>query len=212
MHARVSTFEGGRPERFEENRRLIREEVIPEAQKMPGFKGGHWLGDRTSGKASAVTLWESERALRDSEEAANKLRKESSQKAGVRPVAVESYEVAVQHGEGPSETGEARFALMTRGQAQPDKIEEGIRAFKEQAPPALEKVEGFKGVSLLVDRKTAKVMVVGRFRSEKERDTAEATVIGALRKKIAERFGSTGLQVETYEIMAEARAGTRVGV
>ena len=51
--------------------------------------------DRTTGKSVAITLWQDEQAMRESEEAANRLRAESAEAAGGSIVSVERYEVAL---------------------------------------------------------------------------------------------------------------------
>ena len=51
---------------------------------MDGFKGMIALGDRQSGKTLGITFWESEEAMRASEEEANRLREESAEAGGTR--------------------------------------------------------------------------------------------------------------------------------
>jgi len=92
VYARVSSFEGP-PELMNEALRQAREEVLPEARQMEGFKGMIALGDRQSGKALGMTFWESEEAMRASEEAANRLREESAEAGGERIAGVDRYEV-----------------------------------------------------------------------------------------------------------------------
>ena len=94
MHARVSTLEGA-PATIDELLGQVREEVLPRARQMEGFKGMIALGDPDSGKTMGITLWESEEALRASEEAANQLREESAEAGGDTIVEVERYEVGV---------------------------------------------------------------------------------------------------------------------
>ena len=92
MHARVSTLEGP-PELINESLRQAREVVLPQGKLMEGFKGMIALADRHSGRTLGITFWETEEAMRASEEAANRLREESAQ-AGVDTIAsVERYEV-----------------------------------------------------------------------------------------------------------------------
>ena len=69
------------------------ESVIPAARRLAGYQGILVLGDRGSGKSIAITLWESEQAMRESEEAANKLRSEASEAGGEEIVSVERFEV-----------------------------------------------------------------------------------------------------------------------
>ncbi|HEX2108629.1 MAG TPA: hypothetical protein VHF70_05045 [Rubrobacteraceae bacterium] len=51
------------------------------------------LGDRHSGRTLGITFWETEEAMRVSEEAANRLREESAQAGGDTIASVERYEV-----------------------------------------------------------------------------------------------------------------------
>ncbi len=94
MHGRVTVIQGT-PERADEAVRVLREQVLPRAREMAGFKGVLGLLDRGSGKALSVTLWESEEAMRASEEAANRLRDEASRASGGGVVSVERYEVVI---------------------------------------------------------------------------------------------------------------------
>lgn len=95
MHARVSTFQGPTdPQQVEEGLRHARETILPQARQMDGFKGVIGLLDRQSGKSLTVTLWESEQAMRTSEEEANRLRQESASATSETVEGVERYEVA----------------------------------------------------------------------------------------------------------------------
>ncbi len=92
MYARVTTFEGAAAG-IDEGTRQAREQILPAVRQMAGFKGMYLLADRSSGKALAVTLWESEEAIRASEEAANQLRQQSATSMGEEIRAVDRYEV-----------------------------------------------------------------------------------------------------------------------
>jgi hypothetical protein len=71
----------------------MRDQVIPRASKLQGFKGGYWLVDRENGKAMGVTLYESEAALLASQEAANRIREEVSRNMGLPVPSFEHFEV-----------------------------------------------------------------------------------------------------------------------
>jgi hypothetical protein len=92
VHARVSTLEGP-PELINESLRQAREVVLPQGKLMEGFKGMIALGDRHSGRTLGITFWETEGAMRASEEAAKCLRQESAEAGGDTIVSVERYEV-----------------------------------------------------------------------------------------------------------------------
>src|SRR5829696_9092979 len=94
MYARVSTLEGP-PDKMDDGTRHVREQVLPQLQQMDGFEGFVALTDRHSGKLLAVALWESEEALRATEDAVSSVRSGAAEAAGATVAGVERYEVAV---------------------------------------------------------------------------------------------------------------------
>ena len=67
MHARLVTSQL-QLDKLEEASQMYRESILPEVRQLPGFKGRIGLGDRSKGKAIAITLWESEADARASGE------------------------------------------------------------------------------------------------------------------------------------------------
>ena len=94
MFARVSTYQGP-PELIDEGIRIGKEQILPQARQLDGFKGVYFLVERHSGKHLTITLWESEEAMRASEQAANRLRSEDAEAAGAMVKSVERYEVVL---------------------------------------------------------------------------------------------------------------------
>jgi heme-degrading monooxygenase HmoA len=92
--ARVSKLEGS-PERLDEGTRYAQEEILPQVRQIDGFKGVVSLVDRERGRTRLITLWESDEALRASEEQANQLRERAAEGAASRISGVERYEVAL---------------------------------------------------------------------------------------------------------------------
>ena len=92
MYARVNTFQGP-PESADEALKNVRENVIPAVRKVPGNAGIISLLDRTNGKAIGITLWESEQALEQSEQAASGIRQQSAGDNRSTVVSVERFEV-----------------------------------------------------------------------------------------------------------------------
>ena len=77
---------------------------MPTLQEVEGFEGVYLLVERQSGKVLTITLWESEEAMRASEEESNQLRSEhrgqwdqipTAEAGGQEVAGVERYEVAV---------------------------------------------------------------------------------------------------------------------
>ncbi len=91
MHARV-THSKSEPAKVDETIRFVKQDVVPNAKKLPGFKGGYWLADRTTGKGISITLWESEEMMRSSDEAAKQL-VDKVAATGIQITGVERYEV-----------------------------------------------------------------------------------------------------------------------
>ena len=93
MHARVTRLEAS-PERLDEMTRQFEERTVPVLEGLAGYKGYVLLGDRGSGAAMAVTYWESEEALRGSDDAVTAERERAAEtaEAAAGPT-VERYEV-----------------------------------------------------------------------------------------------------------------------
>ena len=95
MYARVTTIQGP-PESVDESIIVTREKALPQARQISGFEGALSLVDRTTGKGLSITLWESEEALRTSDEAANQIRSDAvAAITGAEVVSVDRYEVVI---------------------------------------------------------------------------------------------------------------------
>ena len=91
MFARLGAWQGS----AEELERWIergREHVKPSIRQDAGLKAAYWLVDRESGKALIVTFWESEEAMRASEEARRRRQAATSAATGAQ-VTTERYEI-----------------------------------------------------------------------------------------------------------------------
>jgi heme-degrading monooxygenase HmoA len=85
----------GSSERLDEGLREIREDVLPQLQQQDGFKGFIVFDNRQNGKLIGFSLWESEQAMRASEEVADRTRRESAETMSGTIAGVERYEVAL---------------------------------------------------------------------------------------------------------------------
>src|SRR5918997_5177553 len=92
MHARVTTIQGS-PDKMDDATGHIQEQTLPQLQEMEGFEGFVALGDRNSGKVLGVAFWESEEALRATEQAASSVRSGAAEASGGTVAGVEQYEV-----------------------------------------------------------------------------------------------------------------------
>ena len=94
MYARLTTIEGS-PDKMDDATRHVQEQTLPQLQQMDGFKGFVALGDRNSGKLLGVAFWESEEALRATEEAVSSVRSGAAEATDGTVAGVEQYEVIV---------------------------------------------------------------------------------------------------------------------
>jgi len=83
---------------LDQNIQYVNDQVVPTLQKSPasGFKGAYWLADRDAGKLMVFTLWESEQAMKASEDAIKQAREQSGDKGngdGIKQKGSMRYEV-----------------------------------------------------------------------------------------------------------------------
>jgi heme-degrading monooxygenase HmoA len=98
MWVRMSTFQGsiGQSDaEIEQQIKILRENIIPTARQMGGYQGVLSVGDRSTGKSITLTFWESEEAMRASEEAADKLRQQAASEVQEEIAGVERFEVYI---------------------------------------------------------------------------------------------------------------------
>src|SRR4028119_47973 len=88
MYARVTTIEGS-PGKMDDAKGHVQEQTLPQLQEMEGFEGFVALGDRQSGKVIGVAFWESEEALRATEQALFSVRSGAAEAAGGTLTSVE---------------------------------------------------------------------------------------------------------------------------
>ena len=91
MFARIGSWQGSADE-LEQWIRRGRELVKPSLLQDAGLKAAYWLVDRDAGTAMIVTFWESEAAMRASEEARLKRQSAMTASTGAK-VTTERYEV-----------------------------------------------------------------------------------------------------------------------
>ena len=91
MFARIGTWQGS-PDDLERWIVRAREYVKPSVRQDRGLKTAYWLVDREGGKGLIITIWESEDAMRASEEARARRQARTSAATGAA-VTTDRYEV-----------------------------------------------------------------------------------------------------------------------
>jgi len=90
-------------------------------------------------------------------------------------------------------------ARSTTIQAQTSSIDDGIAYMRDDLMRELENVDGYVGISLLVDRDTGRCIITAAYESE-DAMRAAADKAKQLRSQAADRFGGTVEKIEEWEI------------
>jgi quinol monooxygenase YgiN len=164
MYARSTTIHA-RPSSIDAGIAHMRDSVMPALEEMDGCVGMSLLAERTSGRCIATSSWESEEAMRASEESIRPLRDRAAELFG-GSAQVEEWEIAAMHRE--HRAGEGACVRATWVKVDPDRIDGGIDFYKTTILPALDQLEGFCSGSLLIDRASGRGVAAATF------DNAEA--------------------------------------
>ena len=98
------------------------------------------------------------------------------------------------------------IARVTNFEGDPERMDEGVRIYREQVVPWLRDSTGFRGVIIMIDRENDRAMGVS-FWTSKETATDSAASGASLRDELAASVGTTLTGEEFYEVVtAEALA------
>jgi heme-degrading monooxygenase HmoA len=90
-------------------------------------------------------------------------------------------------------------ARSTTIQAQTSSIDDGIAYMRDDLMPELENVDGYVGISLLVDRESGRCIITAAYESEDAMHAA-ADKAKELRSEAANRFGGEVQEIQEWEI------------
>ena len=91
------------------------------------------------------------------------------------------------------------FARSTTIQAQTSSIDDGIAYMRNDLMPELDNIDGYVGISLLVDRESGRCIITAAYETE-EAMHAAAEKAKQLRNRAAETFGGNVEKIEEWEI------------
>ena len=92
--ARISSLEGS-AKNIDDSVSKMQDETLRKVRELDGSVGVIALADRTSGRVTVITLWESAEALRQSDQQADRIREQAAKSGGQSIAGVDRYEVAV---------------------------------------------------------------------------------------------------------------------
>jgi hypothetical protein len=102
-------------------------------------------------------------------------------------------------GAAPTKGGWTVFARSTTIHAQTSSIDDGIAYMRKDLMPELENIDGYVGISLLVDRESGRCIITAAYGTE-DAMHASAEKANQLRKRAAETFGGNVEKIEEWEI------------
>src|SRR5436190_21242645 len=94
MHARIGriSFSGDKADDVVSH---VRSTIVPNYEKSDGFKGFTLLMDRSGGEAIGISFWESEDAMRASDELGDQARSGAAEAGSGSDQGKQHYEVAI---------------------------------------------------------------------------------------------------------------------
>lgn len=142
MFARSTTFRG-RPENIDAGIKFVKGEVGPMLDKIDGCRGLSLLADRETGLCIATSSWESESAMRASDDQLRPSRDRGRDILGAT-MEVDEWEIVLMH---RSQHGACCRVSWVEGD-----LDAMTETFRVALLPDLEQTRGFCSASLLVDR------------------------------------------------------------
>lgn len=186
MFARSSTFHG-KPANIDAGLKFVQDEAGPLLDGTEGCRGLSLLVDRETGYCIATSSWESEEAMRASDEPLRSLRDRGKDLLG-GSMQVDSWEIMVMH---RTHHGECCRVSWVEGD-----VDALAETFRTGIMPQLEQLDGFCSASLLVDR-SARLGCATTAWESREAMEASRTAADDMRARAAS--DAEGLVVEVHE-------------
>jgi hypothetical protein len=189
VYARSTTFHG-RPDNIDAGITFIRSEAAPMLDSIEGCRGLSMLVDREIGDCIATSSWESEAAMRASDEQLRPLRDRGRDILG-GSMQVDEWEIVVMH-----RTHHGECCRVSWLQGDVDAMAETMRV---TLLPEFEETRGFCSASLLVNRSTG--LCCGTTAWE-TREAMEASRMSSddRRSRLARDAGGEILDVREFEL------------
>lgn len=198
MYARIAAFEGRDKSLADELIGKVREGASRE-DIIPGAQGFLMLVDRELGTALGITLFATEKDLKDAEPAFEEMAKTIPEKMRGRRISRETYEVLLLDGG----TG-AEAARLTTLEGPTEQIDPGTRRVIEDILPRVRSLDGYAGVISLADRKSGTTKLITLWASADALAESESAA-DTLRNEAAEMAGGTVAGIERYEVAVAER-------
>jgi heme-degrading monooxygenase HmoA len=189
VHARSTTIHG-KPENIDAGLRFIETEVRPMMDGLEGCLGLSCLVDRETGEAIATSSWQSEAAMRASDDQLRAVRERGREVFG-GSMQVDEWEIGVMH-----RTDHGSCCRVTWVQGDLDAL---VDVFKYNSMPAIEEIAGFCSASVLLNRSTGIACVTTTYDGREALD-ASRKAADEIRTRSAEQAGMEILEVREFDL------------
>ena len=196
MYARSTTINAAPPS-IDAGIAQVRDEVMPMLLDMDGCIGLSMLADRDSGRCIATSAWQSEAAMRATDEALRPMRDRIAGTMGGSPM-VQEWEIAVLHRDHRSVAGACVRATWV--QVDPANLDRAIDVYKLASLPRLEDLAGFCSASLLVDRASGRAVSSVTYDSQEAMESNREAA-ASMRSATAKDAGAEVLDVCEFELV-----------
>ncbi len=195
MYARSTTLHGT-PDRIDAGIAFVQDEVAPMAGRIDGCRGLSLLVDRESGMCIVTTSWESEEAMRSSDEQLRPMRDRGRDILGGN-MQIDEWEIVVMHR--ARAAGGGCCARITWTRSDPAVLADVLDNLPLNLLPRLDDAEGFCSLSLFVDRATGDCSMTAVYENRHTLETSRDQV-EAVREEMAEHMGMEITEVAEFEL------------
>ena len=192
MYARVASFEGRDPSLTDELIQKVRDQGPSSVPDAKGFIG---LFDHERGTALGITFFDSEEAIRNSEQAFDDMAKDFPTEMRGRRTSVDVYEVTLFEGDAER----AKAARVSSLEGSPDSIDDSVSKVRAETLPQVRDLQGNVGAIGLADRNSGRVRVITLWESADALRQSEQQA-DRLREQAAESGGQRIAGVDRYEV------------
>lgn len=174
----------------------VRDVVMPALDAIAGCIGLSLLVDRESGRCIATSAWETEEAMRASEDRVQPVRDRAAEIFG-GSAQVEEWNIAFVHRNRRS--GDGACVRATWLKVRPGQLDRAVDFYKEAVLPSMEQLEGFCSASLMIDRASGRAVSSATFDSREamDRNSEQAR---SLRNARLRDLGADQIDVGEFEL------------
>jgi hypothetical protein len=187
------------PERAGTVRELIEAGLVSKGRNLPGFSGGYWLLDVTTGEGLAFTFFDTKENLEDSAARAGQLRSFAAHNMSAQMAGVGQFEVAADSGQKVHRR--ASHARVLNFAGDPARLDDAITMIPAQLTPIRGRAFGDSiGGFWLADRENGTGVRVTLFDSATKL-TASRDRVAQLRAECAAQVPGVFSEFAEYEVV-----------